>query len=198
MQNCALAPAALRSPDTIDEVTALVNALPKPLTLPCFIANLATPLKVSALQSTFSAQPSESTQTPRVFIINGAFTLSVVPTGIGKDLLEMGQMLSSSESVKAELKFPITANISAAEPYDHIRSGSGTNCIGCHTGERDVAGFPAMAFASSVVRPNFSALLPASQMRQAALACDQIADPYRCAMMRAIFVTGQAQDANFP
>jgi len=195
---CPKASTALQKPATIDDVTNLINALPKPLTLPCFLSNLQRPLKVSSLQSMFSAQPSENAQTPRVFIINGVLVLSVVPTGIGKNLLEMGQLLNSSESVKAELEFPITANIPLSEPFDHIRSGGGTSCIGCHSAERSVAGFSGQAFASTIVRPNFSALIPASQLRQTALTCDANADSYRCAMMRAIFVNGQAQDANFP
>ena len=199
--NCPMAPAALRDPQNIDQMTNMINALPKPLSLDCVIENLPKPLNVSALQSAFSAQPSESASTPRVFIIiRNNFILSVVPTGLGKNLLEMSEIINATESVKAELLFPIDTTIALTTPYERIRAASGgSNCNFCHKGERTITtGYPATAFASELLRPDNTKFVSSAQSRQAALSCNQVADPYRCALMKAIFIDGQAQDVRFP
>ena len=199
--NCPMAPTALRDPQNIDQMTNLINALPKPLSLNCVIENLPKPLNVSALQSAFSAQPSESALTPRVFIIiKNSFILSVVPTGLGKNLLEMSEIINGTESVKAELLFPIDTTLALTAPYDRIRAASGgSNCNFCHKGERTITtGYPATAFASELLRPDNTKFVSSAQSRQAALTCNQVADPYRCNLMKAIFINGQAQDVRFP
>lgn len=199
--SCPMAPAALRDPQNIDQMTNLINALPKPLTLDCVIENLPKPLNVSALQSAFSAQPSESASTPRVFIIiRNNFILSVVPTGLGKNLLEMSEIINATESVKAELLFPIDMVLSLTAPYDRIQApAGGSQCNFCHKGERAIAtGYPATAYASQILRPDNTKFVSSAQSRQYALTCNQVADPYRCALMKAIFIDGQAQDARFP
>lgn len=195
---CDLAPAALRNPTTIDQVTQLINALPKPLTLPCFIENLPAPLKVYAISSTFSAQPAVGPDSPRIFIINGNLVLSVVPAGSGRNLLEYGQIINSLESVKGELEFPINANIPGSEPYEQIRNTSGTTCALCHTAERPVTGFAGNAFASGITRPDPFARQTSTRMRSVASTCDKASDPYRCAILNAVFVKGRAQDTSFP
>ncbi len=196
--SCTMAPVHLRSPTTIDQVTELINALPKPLSIPCLIENLPTPLKVFAVNSNFSAQPAEGADSPRIFIINGKLVLSVVPAGIGKDLLEYGQFINSTESVKAELKFPLEEQIALSQPYDHIKSGSGTSCRFCHTSERSINGFGGEAFASSIMRPSFFQRQTSARLRTLAQNCDKANDPYRCEMLNSVFVRGRAQDADLP
>jgi len=195
---CYLANQNLRNPKTMDEVTALVNALPKPVTLPCLIENLPTPLKVFSLQSSFSAQPSQSAETPRVFIIINKMVLSVVPTGIGRNLLEMSEMTSATMSVKTEIAFPVSQVIATALPYERIRSGSGTSCRACHTSELSVTGYAGTAFASTTLRPDYTRRIPSTDLQSTARSCNMASDPDRCKMMRAIFLTGNAQDAAFP
>ena len=56
------------APQTIAEVVTLLNALPKPLNLPCFVASLARPLSLHAVNSPFSAQPAQGRRSPRIFI----------------------------------------------------------------------------------------------------------------------------------
>jgi hypothetical protein len=198
-RGCSAAPENLRNPSTINEVTQLINALPKPLSLPCFIENLSRPLKVFAMQSTFSAQLSESAETPRVFIVrSNKFVMSVVPTGIGKDLLELSEYINTAESVKAEFEFPIGQPLASSVPFDRIISGSGTNCRVCHSGEHTVAGFAGQAFASSITRPGSFSQLPSSVYRTLASQCNYTLDAYRCALMTSVFITGQAQDTDFP
>lgn len=195
---CYLADQSLRSPKTMDDVTKLINALPKPLTIPCLIENLPAPLKVFSMQSSFSAQPSQSADTPRVFIVINKMVLSVVPTGSGRNLLEMSQIYDSTLSVKTEVSFPVTSSILASAPYERIRSGSGTSCRSCHTSELQVSGFAGTAFASTTLRPDSNRRIPVTDSQSAARSCNMASDPDRCKMMRAIFITGNAQDTTFP
>lgn len=199
-EGCSSAPAGLHNPTSIDDVTKLINSLPKPLTLPCLIENLSRPLNVFAMQSTASAQFSESSETPRIFIIrSNTFIMSVIPTGFGKNLLELSQYINSNESVKAEYEFPIQQNIALSLPFARINSSSGTDCRFCHTGEHAVPGYSGPASASSIIRPNSFSQLSSVHFRTSASVCDSAADPYRCALMRSVFITGQAQDTSvFP
>ncbi len=67
------APAGVsNSPRTIDETVTLINALPKPLSLPCFLESLARPLEISASYGVFSAQPAKGIRSPRIFVISGS------------------------------------------------------------------------------------------------------------------------------
>src|SRR5690349_18615452 len=56
-------------PQTIEEVTERLNALPAPASLPCFVASLPRPLKVVATNSRFSVQPADGPNSPRIFIL---------------------------------------------------------------------------------------------------------------------------------
>ncbi len=196
--HCPQAPTHLRNPTTIDQVTDLINALPKPLSVSCFVENLPTPLKVFAVNSSFSAQPSDGADSPRIFIINGNLVLSVVPAGVGKDHIEYGQFINSSETVKAELAFPVIDEVSKSQPYDQAKFGAGTNCRVCHGQERPVTGFGGDAFASAVLRPDPFARQSASRMRNLAVNCDKDADSFRCQILNSVFVKGRAQDAELP
>lgn len=197
-ESCSMASSSLRNPTTINQTVQLINALPKPLTLPCFVQNLRRPLQVVSMQSTFSAQPSAKAHTPRVFIISENFILSVVPTGVGKDLLEMSEVLNSSSSVKGEVSFPVISQLPASSPFDHIISGGGTSCRFCHIGETPVTGYAGSAFSSNILRPNSFTTIPASTLKTVSNGCNYILDQYRCDLMKSIFITGRAQDTAFP
>ena len=90
------------APQTIDDVTALINALVKEhdgkLELPCFIASLDRPLGATASAGFVSAQPAHGARSPRIFLWSGALVLSVAPEGIGKDLLELGYQTTPTRS----------------------------------------------------------------------------------------------------
>lgn len=197
--DCQLAPANLRNPSSIEGTMQLINSLPKPVTLPCFFANFNTPLNVFAIGSSFSAQPASSPDSPRIFVIRPAFILSVVPTGLGKDLLEMSQYISLSASVKAEIEFPVRSVVPNDTPFTHIRAGNGgTTCQFCHVNEVRATDFGPDAFSSAILRPDPFNRVPSSTLRQTAANCNRNADPFRCDLLQAIFITGQARDANFP
>ena len=57
---------ALTSPKTIEQAILLINSLPKPASVLCFIQALQKPLKIAGTYSNQSAQPA--TDSPRFFI----------------------------------------------------------------------------------------------------------------------------------
>lgn len=195
---CPQADAAIRNPTTISETMTLINALPKPLSLNCFVENLARPQKVFSMHSPGSAQKTDSADSPRIFIFSGNLILSVAASGTAKEMLEMSEIINSNETVKGEVLFPVQGPLSPAEPFNRILASSGTNCKFCHGGERPVTGFAGQAYASTFSRPSPFTLVSASHLRQLALNCNPSVDAHRCGILKAVFVTGQAQDQFFP
>ncbi len=194
-------PAALKNPQSIDQMMVLIRALPKPLTIDCFISALNKPLKVYAVDNAFSAQPSGGPHNPRIFIINNRLTMSVVPTGIGRLLLEVSEVVGPSLSVKGELEFPVNGNVSPDAVYTKIKDESfaGTSCRFCHANENPYFSITTgPAFVSKLIPPDpFKRVSQASMLGQAAR-CDSQKEMYRCLMLRAIYIDGQASDVEFP
>lgn len=191
-------PASLKDPRTIDQAVNLIQALPKPLTIDCFIKALKKPLQIYAVDNAFSAQPSAGPDSPRIFMINGNLILSVVPAGTGRRLLELAQRVSPTASIKGEIMFPVDGALSANTPYNRILDpgGFGTSCRVCHSNEgRDTSIKAGEAYASSVLRPESSKRVTQTYLKSQALSCNSQKDPYRCQMLQSIFVDGQAQDA---
>lgn len=184
--NC-LAPAGVsNTPETIEEAVRLINALPKPVTLPCFIQSLGKPLNIVASQSSSSAQPSVGLRSPRIFIFGEQLIMTVVPAGIGKDLLEFGQLVSSSESIKGELEFPIATKISATLPFTRIASGGGTTCTACHRPEYPTPG-SSYSFTSKAIMPSSFGQVSLSDLQLQSELCNTESEPYRCAILRSLF-----------
>jgi hypothetical protein len=98
---------------------ALVNALPKPLTLPCYLEALALPLRLHASLSVFSAQPAGGPGSPRIFIYFEPLLMTVEPTGIGAHLLEFREQRDEHRSLKGELAFPLHEPVAPGEVYEH-------------------------------------------------------------------------------
>ncbi len=197
---CPAADPLLSNPSTIDQVVTLINSLPKPLSIDCFLTTLPKPMQVFAVNNGFSAQPSAGVESPRIFILQPGLSLSVVPAGPGGNFLELGQFVVGGQSVKAEIEFPITANLPVDLPYTRLLDTvGGTNCRFCHQREAPISpGFAGPAFVSDVVKPDPFRRVTSANLRQYALACDTSREAYRCAMLRAIFVSGQGQDTDFP
>jgi hypothetical protein len=176
------------SPHSIAEVVALLNALPKPVTLPCLLETLARPLALSATDSVFSLQPARGAKSPRIFLQFDGLILSVVPDGDGAPLLEMGERRSATTSLKAELAFPITAELDAAAPYVRLPFDENlTNCGVCHQGEvaaQDIA--QPFATISQALRPRADQRVPLERVLAEARACDPSVEPERCAMLDAL------------
>ncbi len=81
------APEGLQLTD-IASVTDWINAMPKPLSLACFLRSLPRPIYYNATLSAFSAQPSVGERSPRVFFMIGDLILSVVPDEKWTDLVD--------------------------------------------------------------------------------------------------------------
>jgi len=131
--------AALRGPaESVADVVTRLNALPRPVSVPCLVAALPRPVDVVASTSLTSAQPADSAQSPRIFFLTRGLVLSVVPAGVGLHLVELGQWTSSTVTLKAEIELPLTAPLAGDAPITRIKpvgAGSSTQCGLCHRGE---------------------------------------------------------------
>ena len=183
------------SPQTIEDVTALINALAEEhdgsVDLPCFVASLSRPMGAATSSSFISAQPAEGPRSPRMFLWSGALVMSVVPVGIGAPLLELGYQTSPTRSIKVEIAFPVTAPLALSAPYDRIQVESHTNCSACHANEAPVPSITwATAFESEVLRPSRFDEVALDRVEEESKSCDEAKEPERCALLRAIFLQG--------
>jgi hypothetical protein len=204
---CQPPPGVSGSPRTIEEAVALLNALPKPTSIACFLESLDRPLYASATSNIISAQPAFSTASPRIFLRLGQLVMSVVPEGEGSPLLEFSYLLDDeTRSIKAELRLPLTEAVPAAAPYQHVLptdaaglARGGTVCGGCHAPEEHVPSIQfATAYASLAFRPNPSKQVSIESLAQAQKSCDALSQPERCAMLKALFAHGAVVEATFP
>jgi len=193
------------SPDTIEDAVTLLNALPKPTSISCFLESLDRPLYASATSNTISAQPAFSAASPRIFLRLGQLVLSVVPEGDASHLIEFSYLLEGdARSIKGELSLPLTQAVPAATPYEHVLSTDasgrgGTVCGLCHGQEERAQSVDfTAAFSSVAFRPNPRTLVPLEALAQAQKACDVAAQPERCAMLTALFGHGPVVQADFP
>lgn len=200
-------PTSCRAPDSVSarpsrvaDVVALVNALPHPLSLACFIEALEPPLQLYATESFLSAQPAVGPQNPRVFIYLGNLLVSVVPAGIGMGLLEMGETRPERLSLKAELPFPVEAPISPTLPFTHVVFNENiSNCAFCHafeTTEQLDVGVP--GFVSERLRPEASERVPLSMLKDELSRCQAGSDVERCDLLRALVGHVAPLDWEFP
>lgn len=198
-KRCSPAPGTTGAPRTMTDVVELINGLPMPVTLPCFLESLERPLRLYATSSVVSAQPANGYDNPRLFIINDHLSLSVVPFGDASNLLEIGEFTTMSRSVKGELAFPVTEPIPLEAPLTKILANEeGTICRICHFPETAMPSYPlAGAFESIAYRPiprlevNFDYVVYQYEI------CDHEAEPERCAFYAALFDQGQVTRGEF-
>ncbi len=192
-RRCAPPPGVSGSPRSITAAIELVNALPPPVDVACFVESLDRPLEVFATASAFSAQPSADVRSPRLFIRNGPLTMSVVPIGIGARLLEFSERTGERRSIKGELELPPTGPLAPSAAFDRIRVGETTTCGTCHDDEAPAVGVEG-AYASEMLRamPEFD--VPLANLASEAHACDGSAGrsaAARCALLSALFANGE-------
>jgi hypothetical protein len=196
---CRPAVAVSTAPTSIAAVVALVNALPHPVTLPCFLESLERPLALDAAYGSISLQPGVGRRSPRVFLFVGALVLSIVPEGRGSQLLELGEQVGDNRSVKAELAFPIEEPLPPAHPFEEIRANNGTTCAACHPDEVRATDFAfAEAFVSGAFRPLPRARVSVDGLASERQRCDGVAEPARCAILGALFDHGEVRAQEFP
>jgi hypothetical protein len=135
-----------------------------------------------------------------VFIFFEGLTLSVVPAGPGAHLLEFGEARPGDHSLKAELEFPIDAELGEAAPYERLPYDDNiTTCGFCHQGEtRDPNIASPAAVVSPALRPMPYQRVPLSDLRTEAAGCDAEAEQERCALLRALFVGADPVEREFP
>lgn len=195
------------SPRTIEDAVTLLNALPKPTNVACFLASLDRPLQAFATSNVVSAQPAFSAESPRIFVRMGQLVLSVVPEGEVSHLIEFSYLLEGeARSIKGELSLPLSEAVGAAAPYQRVLATDpvglargGSVCGGCHGGEERVQSIDfATAFSSVAFRPNPAYQVTLETLVQAEKSCDPRAQPERCAMLSALFGQGPVVPAEFP
>jgi hypothetical protein len=200
LPRCVAPEGAPTSPQTVADVLALINALPSPVTLPCFLQALARPLKMHASVSLISAQPSSGARSPRIFLFFDGMRMSIVPAGAGAPLLELGEIREESRSLKAEILFPVTTPLDAATPYQRILfTPTVTRCGFCHpveTPDPDITF--ATAFTSVALRPLDSYAVSIDSLANELSICDPTAEPDRCAMLQTLFDQGPPVEQPFP
>lgn len=196
---CQPAGGVSASPQSIADVVALANALPHPLTLPCFLESLQRPLAAEPVASAISLQPAAGARSPRIFLFWDKLIVSVVPDGTGRSLLEMGQLVDVDRSLKAELAFPIDGPLEPGAPFARVHNDGGTTCAFCHSGEQpagDVGGVP--TFSSTAFAPSPRSVETVDALAHENAVCDPGAEPDRCAFLRALFDHGDVRAQGFP
>ncbi|MEM6954446.1 MAG: hypothetical protein AAF411_14900 [Myxococcota bacterium] len=179
------------APQTIDDALARINALPEP-TLACFVASLPRPLRMTATDSTFSAQPAAGTDRPRVFLHTEGLVLSITLGGPGVHLLEFGEWRSPTRTLKGEIAFPVTTPLMDDAPFHLELEGStreGTSCGLCHRDEEAIEGRPG-AFISDALRPRLRDQVNVEYLEYLEPRCDDEQDPEGCALLHALFEHG--------
>ena len=194
-----LAPEGMGSPATVQDTVDLINALPKPTSLPCFLESLDRPLQIAATNSDRSAQPSSGEENPRLFITRDAMILSVLPEGPGADRLEFAVGVGDGLSVKGELAFPIEAEIDASEPYVQILRNPGTSCGACHDREQHWETINEVpVFASEALQYPVEDDVSPAYVDALAQGCDADATPERCATLTSVFAHGSVVPQRLP
>jgi cytochrome c553 len=180
------------NPTSIAAVVDTVNALPKPVTLPCFIQHLSGPLPIDATKGDLSLQPAVGRRSPRIFIQLGPLIATIVPQGVGQDLLELGERRGETRSLKAEVLFPVTTVLDHASPYEHVlfdkESKAVTSCAFCHGAETLAPDITfTRAYESDAFRPLNGNRVSVDELAAEQRACDAGREPYRCAVLDALF-----------
>lgn len=186
---CRPGPGASGSPRTVEQVVALVNSLPRPVSLACFLEALDRPLRMYASQSSASIQPSSGPENPRIFIFLQPLILTVTTDGPGAKRLEISSLKPGDNlSTKAELNFPVISELEPVTPYTNVYTNNGTSCRACHGLEvPDPAVTSAAAFISNALRPLPASEVDLNYLQQELLHCDPVAAPDRCLLLKILF-----------
>ncbi|MFM2416666.1 MAG: hypothetical protein RL385_1389 [Pseudomonadota bacterium] len=195
LERCAEAGSG--SADSIADVIAQLNALPDP-SVPCLVASLPRPFGVVASSSLLSAQPAESEASPRIFVMQPGMVLTVVPDGEGASAVELGQWVTPTRTLKAEVKFPLTLPIDDTAVYAHILYWEEqTVCAQCHRKE-ERSEHGRRTFVSEALRPDPSTYVSLLALRREHEACVLTEDASdRCNLYHALFDFGDVAAAEF-
>lgn len=199
-RRCKPAPATTGSPSTLAEAVALANHLPFPVTAECFIEALDRPLQIEATRSRLSLQRAEGERSPRVFVWSAeTLVITIVLDGPARDLIEFGEFVDPKRTIKAELKFPLTAPTSVEAALKRVRNPEHpeiTTCFVCHDDEQDDLAL-AGSRSSLALRPAPSGLVDIASLPQEYERCDRQAEPARCRWLEALMSHGPVEHRAF-
>jgi hypothetical protein len=190
---CKPGPGATGSPTNILEAVALINSLPRPTSLACFLESLDRPLTLYMTESDQSLQPSPGPRSPRTFMLRADMEMSVIFEGKASNTLEFGFRPEVSRSIKTEILFPVTKDVNLATIFTRIQQTERTTiCGACHVDEQhvDFPGFPDGVFESDVFEPYSFYEVKLEDLKNENTICDKVAEPYRCELLSAIFDHG--------
>lgn len=193
---CSPPPGVSGSPRDVEQLVALLNSLPRPTTLTCFLESLERPLALYLTRSEFSLQPADGERSPRTFIVQEQLALSVVASREHGSLLEIGYGSTPGRSIKGEIEFPLRADVTHSSISDRIRLGdTGSICGACHGAEtRPVDSFFIDgAFESAIAVPLSPYEVSLERLQEEALACDPAREPERCGLLSALFDHGAVE-----
>ncbi|MEO8177587.1 MAG: hypothetical protein ABI895_02030 [Deltaproteobacteria bacterium] len=183
------------SPTTISEAIILINTLPRPTTLACFLQALDRPLSLYLTKSVSSLQPAiGGARSPRTFVLRDNFEMSIVFEGNANNTLEFGFRPEQARSIKAEVAFPVTRDVSEMSLFERVQvTPRTTECGRCHVGEEhiDYPGFPLGVFISDAIGPLAFEEVSVESMQAENASCDETAEPYRCELLSALFDHGE-------
>ncbi len=189
---CSLPAGHGGKPESVEEVVALINALPRPVTVSCLLEALDRPFHVDLSAGNFSLQPAYGENNPRIMVQSGALVLTVVPRGKGAGVVEFG-VRRGNQSLKAEVVFPVTEELTPGAPYARVQGQGGTVCRTCHFNERraDHIDF-AEAYWSDLIAPALENQVDRAYLDWVIQQCDPAVERERCAIFDAIFGHGDA------
>jgi hypothetical protein len=184
-------------PTTLEEAVILLNTLPRPTTLACFLEALERPLEVWLTSSKDSLQPAPSPESPRTFIVNAPLVMSIVLAGSASATLELGYRTAPRRSIKTEILFPLTRDVTFDTFFDEVVDGNNTRCGRCHTSETRVfnSELNIEVFESDIYEPLGVYEVELESLRAARGSCDAAAEPDRCALLAGLFDHGEVLPA---
>ncbi|MEM6992392.1 MAG: hypothetical protein AAF721_17905 [Myxococcota bacterium] len=186
------------APQTIGQAVDFINALPHPVTLDCFLERLERPLVLNGTTSTVSLQPADGARSPRMFLFYGDLIMSVAVDGDpGRTLLEFGELVAETKSIKGELEFPIEETIPDFAPMERVFDGEGSECRICHGGESEAPEYE-MAFASDALQFREVEDVPLEDIQAEHAACNPAVEPERCRRLDSLLSFGSVEAGAFP
>lgn len=195
-------------PASIQATVDLINALPRPVSIPCVMAALPRPLHLVATTSVLSAQPALGHQSPRLFILMNGLSISIVPPPPldwmssrephSHKVIEFGEWVDAENTVKGELAFPVEDNLGGDAPYEDLRfNDRRTVCSFCHANEGLHATTSTISYRSLALRPLPRTLLSLDDVLQQAESCDEDQEPERCHFFQALTEYGDILQGAF-